>query len=351
MTCGSIPCCVKSMKEIGSEFALEPLGRKRNPLPGGVTFTLSGRTALGVALRDMGAHSGKALLPDWCCASMVEPFRAAGLTVEFYVVDSGEVPDIPDDCTALLRCGYFGYADSWNWDTPEDFRRRGGVVIEDVTHSLFGAAPCHEGSDYLVSSLRKWGPLLCGGLCVKREGGLRAELTQPPCDFLDMRREAMALKAAYLREGDPLQKERFRALFTQSNEWLSQNWRGMAMDGRSLDMLSRWNVGELRRRRRENARFLHAALEGSELARPLYTLREGDCPLFVPVRVMGGRRDGLQRRLIDRGIYCPVHWPRPTGDCRSERYDTGLSLVCDQRYDLEDMTRIIEVIEDERHLF
>lgn len=351
MICGPIPCCVKSMKEIGSEFAPEPLGRKRNPLHGGVTFTLSGRTALGVALRDMGARSGRALLPDWCCSSMVEPFRAAGLTVEFYAVDSGKAPAIPADCTVLLRCGYFGYADSWDWENPEDFRRRGGVVIEDVTHSLFGEVPFHERSDYLVASLRKWGALLCGGLCVKKGGSLRAELTQPPRDFLDVRREAMTLKANYLREGDPLQKERFCALFTQSNEWLSQHWQGMAMDEQSLEMLSRWDIGELRRRRRENARFLHTALEASELVRPLYTLREGDCPLFVPVRVMGGRRDELQRRLIDRGIYCPVHWPRPAEACCSERYDTELSLVCDQRYDLEDMTRIIEVIEDERHLF
>lgn len=345
MTCGPIPCCVKTMKEIGSEFGLEPLGRKQNPLPDGVSFTLSGRTALELALKDIGSRPGKALLPDWCCASMVEPFRAAGMAVEFYAVDGGEAPAIPDDCTVLLRCGYFGYADSWIWDTPEGFCRRGGVVIEDITHSLFSEAPCHEGSGYLVASLRKWGPLLCGGLCVKTGGELRAELTQPPRDFLDMRQEAMELKAACLREGSLLQKERFRALFAESNRWLSRNWQGMAMDEQSLDMLARWDVAEMCRRRRENARFLHEKLMRAETVRPLYALREGDCPLFVPVSVAGGRRDELQRRLIGQGIYCPVHWPRPAEGCRSERYDTELSLVCDQRYNLSDMTRIIEVIE------
>ena len=346
MTCGSTPCCVKNMKEIGSEFAPESLGRRRNPLPDGAVFTLSGRTALGVALRDMGTRSGKALLPDWCCASMVEPFRAAGLNVEFYPVDGGERPDIPADCVVLLRCGYFGYADSWTWNTPEDFRRRGGVVIEDITHSLFSAVPCHEGSDYLAASLRKWGPLLCGGLCVKAGGSLRAEPVPPPRDFLDARQEAMALKADYLRDGDPGKKERFRTLFAQSSQWLSRNWQNMAMDGESLEILSRWDVEELRRRRRENARFLHERLQASEKVRPLYTLREGDCPLFVPVRVMGGRRDEMQRRLAERGIYCPIHWPRPAEDCRSEQYDTGLSLVCDQRYDPADMARMVEVIEE-----
>lgn len=333
------------MGEIGSEFSLEPGKGQGNLLPGGVTFTLSGRTALALALKDLGSCPGKALLPDWCCVSMVGPFRAMGFAVEFYPADSRKPPVIPEDCTVLLRCGYFGYADSWVWDTPMDFLQRGGVVIEDITHSLLSVVPGHVGSRYLVASLRKWGPVLCGGLCMKVGGELNAPLTLPPDEFLQDRRDAMTLKSTYLKDGEPAKKELFRALFARSSQWLAENWQDMAMDGESLDMLARWDAEEMRRRRRENARFLHEALEQSAVVRPLFSLREGDCPLFVPVTVAEGRRDELQRRLIQQGIYCPAHWPRPEERCRCKLYDMELSLVCDQRYGLADVARIIEVIE------
>ncbi len=334
------------MREIGSEFEWSPPGERKLQLPDGVVFTLSGRTALKVALDDIGCRAGRALLPDWCCAAMIAPFRAAGMTVDFYPADSAEAPYIPGDCTVLLRCGYFGYADSWTWDTPEDFRSRGGVVIEDVTHSLLSDLPAHPGSDYLVASLRKWGPLLCGGFCRKTEGTLTPPgSAAPPAGFLDLRREAMELKADYLQSGDPALKARFRALFHRSGEWLGQHWQGVSMGVEALDQLTRWDVEEMRRRRRENARFLHGRLAGFDQVRPLYALRPGDCPLFVPVTVPAGGRDAVQRRLAEQGIYCPAHWPRPEQSCRCSLYDTELSLVCDQRYDLGHMARILEVIE------
>ncbi len=77
-------------------------------------------------------------------------------------------------------------------------------------------------------------------------------------------------------------------------------------------------------------------------------MKETDCPLFVPVRVPEGQRDALRRYLIEREIYCPVHWPvsgyhRLTEEEQSF-YDEELSLVCDQRYGREDMERIIETV-------
>ena len=55
------------------------------------------------------------------------------------------------------------------------------------------------------------------------------------------------------------------------------------------------------------------------------------------------KRDNLRKYLIDRGIYCPIHWPEVMGTSAGIR-ENELSLICDQRYSEDDMRAIIETI-------
>lgn len=80
------------------------------------------------------------------------------------------------------------------------------------------------------------------------------------------------------------------------------------------------------------------------------TLKDNECPLFVPIMVPGEKRDELRRYLIGKSIYLPVHWPKTNyHKLNSETeyiYDNELSIVCDQRYDEIDMERIIKAIRE-----
>ena len=69
--------------------------------------------------------------------------------------------------------------------------------------------------------------------------------------------------------------------------------------------------------------------------------------MFVPILVDPHIRDDLRSYLINRQIYCPVHWPKSSyhGMC-NELYDMELSLVCDQRYNFADMDRMVHAIMD-----
>ena len=74
-------------------------------------------------------------------------------------------------------------------------------------------------------------------------------------------------------------------------------------------------------------------------------LSEADVPLFVPTMIKDDR-DRLRRHLIDKKIYCPIHWPISEyhygiSDLSKKIYEEELSLVCDQRYTEEDMNRIV----------
>ena len=73
--------------------------------------------------------------------------------------------------------------------------------------------------------------------------------------------------------------------------------------------------------------------------------------VFFPIYVKGNR-DRLRLDLINRKIYCPIHWSIPEQvkgylDNKTEYiYNSILSIPCDQRYNGDDKWRIISTIEE-----
>ncbi|MBQ3865755.1 MAG: hypothetical protein II776_02550 [Clostridia bacterium] len=329
------------INEIGSEFhEMPPEKGKGLALPFEAVYTFSGRGAIETMLNDLPGVK-KAALPSYCCDSMAEPFRRAGIALSYYPVDyDGNAisvrAEIPDDASLVLRCNYFGF------QTPmPDLSGFNGVVAEDVTHSLFSDPIYHEGSRYLVASLRKWEPILSGGFCAAVLGKLRHVPAKAPAeDFLSLRARAMTLKKEYLADGDGEKKKTFLSLFRCANQFLADHYSETVIDERSAAYLALVDRERQRERRRQNARILYEGLQGK--ASFLFPLDKMDCPLFVPILLNDRAR--IRQALTDNGIYCPIHWPRPNADCRSGLYDLELSLICDQRYGPADMERIVSVL-------
>ncbi len=315
-------------REIGSEFHKMPVESGRGltyPRQGSLVF--SGRTAIEAVLKKI-PSARSVLVPSYCCESMIVPFNAAGIEVKHYAVNwNGKLEiNIEDSADILLWCNYFGYQN----DMP-DFD---GVVIEDITHSFLSEKQFHEKSDYLVASLRKWEPIYCGGYCsVETSGG------KPSEKFIEGKSAAMDLKAEYLCDLDEGKKPRFLQMFNESNQWLADNYSELSIDSWSREYLNHVDVEEQRRNRRQNAHALHESLKGK--VQFLFSEEDMDSPLFVPVLLEN--RDKVRKHLTENKIYCPVHWPKPDG-AESNIYDMELSLICDQRYGLNDMERIVSVL-------
>lgn len=315
-------------REIGSEFHSIPIENGYGltlPRPG--TLVFSGRTAIETVLGKL-PNANTALLPSYCCDSMIVPFRAAGLKVKHYDVKwrDGLKVKINDTADILLWVNYFGYRN----EMPEF----DGVIIEDATHSFLSIRQYHERSDYLVASLRKWEPVNCGGYC-----SVDAEGEEPTEEFITLKRAAMTLKSEYLFDHDEEKKPRFLSMFDESNHWLAEHYSGLLIDSWSRDYLSHVDIEGQRRIRRENAKVIYEGLKGK--AQFMFHEEDMDCPLFVPIILPN--RDEVRRKLTEAGIYCPVHWPKPEG-YSSNIYDMELSLICDQRYNTQDMERMIEVL-------
>ena len=346
------------MKEIGSEFEDGIVEYGTNNLrwfyEGNgyyYQYTISGRTAIQLAIEDSGI-SGKALLPSYCCDSMIEPFRANGFRIDYYSVDDRdglhyEFPSI-DSYQVVLFCNYFGFKTPYlPHEIVDNIHNNGGIIIEDFTHSLLSEEEVHSDSDYYIASLRKWFPINCGGVCVKKRDKFNVNyVQQPSSEFLNDRKRARILKKRYLveKERSTSVKEKYLSLFSQTNRWIQNYYSHRTIDKESLAIITGLDQDIHRSVRRNNATILYERLRYLTIVKPLFLYEQMDCPLFVPVLIESKYRDILRKYLIDNAVYLPVHWPRPNNTCNSSLYTSEISLVCDQRYGKADMEHVVELI-------
>lgn len=339
--------------EIGSEFPIQYMGNMQSKNKfvfleniNDIAYTFCGRTAIETVLNNE-KNIKKILLPSYCCESMIEPFIKNNIEVNFYDVNYKNnfeyTIDIDGDTNALLWCNYFGFENSM----PDfsAFLKHGGIIIEDITHSLLSKKVYNSQSQYLVGSLRKWGPLYCGGICVSLRKKLKYfPKNKPSIDFLELKRNAMIQKMHYLNDEEFIDKNVFLKMFSMSNRWLEENYSNLSMDDESLYNFQNFDFNNFKKIRKENANVLYEGLKDCKYVHFLFEKDKIDCPLFVPILVEPNERNKLREYLVNNNIFCPIHWPKPNSKCESNLYDMELSLVCDQRYNKFDMKRIVNVI-------
>ena len=330
-------CNHNSWHEIGSEFwDVQTVEKQNYVLPESTQWFLSGRSALQAIIKEMKDYHTVAM-PSWCCDSMVKPFVDAGLEVRFYPVyfDGSFVQEISWDSDVLFLMDYFGYS-----ALISDVSSYKGVVIRDMTHSLFSST--YTDANYYFGSLRKWCGVWTGGYAWVKDGHKLTMENTSDYGYVEYRKQAMQRKSEYI-SGLRADKK-YLKIFDEAEEALDRVGIAPA-DSRDVDLAKKLNVEEIRARRRLNAGVLRSAFP-DWLIFP--DMSDSDCPMFVPVLVPDGRRDELRRFLINNEIYCPIHWPVSKYHKLDERaetiYKNTLSLVCDQRYTEEDMYRMVETI-------
>lgn len=311
-------------REIGSEFWDVPVCDYENGLfPESTKWFQSGRSALQAIIAENDFHSVG--IPSWCCDSIIKPFVDSGIVVQFYDKDAPSTE-------AVLVMDFFGYS------TPITWEKFNGIVIRDVTHSLFTES--HHDADYYFGSLRKWAGFWTGGYA----WGFKQQISYEECrtEFALRRKQAMLLKENYIL-GKTDSKE-YLKLFEVAEDELEKNGIFPA-DPEDIKNAYHLDVELIRLKRRANAQILLKEFDDIAIFKEL---RDKDCPMFVPIRAE--RRNELRKKLIHNAIYCPVHWPvseyHQLNSQAKQLYDEELSLVCDQRYDENDMRRIINVIND-----
>lgn len=347
-------------KEIGSEFwTVEQTAEKQhlfNAFERNQRFFLSGRTALDFLIKNIKAKKpiGKAYLPSYCCHSMIQPFLANDIEVIFYnvLIEENRLtikvdPNI--ECDLFYSIQYFGFVDEQLDDFIKKIKQQGKLIVEDATHSLFTAKAFHTEADYVFASLRKWTGLPGGALVWSKETlGDPASKIDPNKAYIEKREAAYRLKRRYI-EGELIEKNTFLTLFDEAEQILDKDYRGYCCGQEIKEQIEYLDIVKIKNKRQENAAFLCEKLRFCKDIELLYkAVKQDTCPLFVPIIVKKHQRDPLRVFLIQQNIYCPIHWPispmHKLNVGTEALYKNTLSLVCDQRYDIEDMALIVNAI-------
>ena len=333
-------------KEIGSEFWFDVVLPQATSDRDGV-FTISGRTAIDVIIQDILAtrQIHNVYMPAWGCDSMIDPFVDRGINVDLYDVSfDGQLKYAVDEnhhADIFYVNNYFGYETTIAPEVISKFKQKDSIILYDRTHSmLMDDDPYKALADYSFASIRKWMGVI-GGAMVE---GVKNKALKP-CPYLEPKETAMRMKQAIINGDSSVDKQEFLRLYGEFGHHLAEDYRDYAMDDLSYAIYRDTDFAAMKAQHRENAKYLHSHLDLQFLS----PLTSNACPLFVPVFFSNKEeRDYVRKKLIEAEIYCPIHWPKNqliTPDLQVNHiFDTELSLICDQRYDVSDMQRIVETI-------
>ena len=354
------------MREIGSDFyrlkeeatMASPSSLHLSRLEAGFSdkrYLSTGRQAIRFCLKDMALSRKHALLPEFTCQSVIQPFLEEGFRLSFFPLKKDLTVSIQEmgqlcldlQVDLLLFHAYFGF---------DTIKREGALppgvrTIYDDTQSFFSSFPKPE-TDYLISSIRKWGPFLDGAFCGKREGLFKDDRRlEEDVELLTLVRGAQAQKALYI-DGGQGDKARFREDFRRASVLLASRQDFSRMGSDSLDLLYGLDFEALAESRRANYRVLLSFPAWQDLGQPLFPRLDDHVPLYFPFYVGGGKRDHLQAFLARQGIYAPVIWPQAPylrgqgiGETSRWIYQNILALPMDQRYGASDMAQIKEALD------
>ena len=305
-----------------------------------VQYFLNFRCALKV-LCDV-VRPRAAWLPSYLCGSLLDPLLHNRIPIRFYAVDSSlklETPAWMDEIRAddlVIVIHYFGFP---NREFPaSEAKQRGAILVEDASQALYVRQQFPESTCILYSPRKFLGVPDSGVMVSARSTGTESTVLQDPPN------EWWKLAVA------TVQKRRDFDLIGGANTWFSLFQRVesefplgsyRASDLSKMLVSCGTNYSAIRVRRRENYLRLLEAL--GEYA--LFPELPGDAvPIGFPLRMDRQMRDIVLERLYDKNIYPPVHW-RIDGIVpqlfRQSHLlaQTTMTLLCDDRYSLEDMDR------------
>lgn len=300
----------------------------------------SGRQALAaLAIRLRSSGFTDLLMPSYFCDSMLAPFRAERWTVDYATVGPDWQIKPPSKAladpqrTLVLTMSYFGVDESEEWlNFLADSVASGARVLSDETHRVLstGLMSAH----YRVGSLRKMLPVPDGAFLTGME------LRGLPRGFQGQSRlAAMRAKSEYLEKGS---HSGYLALFAAAEKLTELNPTPRAASESAQGLLHRLNYPIMSERRVRNSAILQLGLKDTG-----YRVTNASAPVPSHCVIAGSDILGLRRHLIERNIYCPVHWPPAKFRAPGVPWRADvLSIPIDHRYDALDMADVVCAIQE-----
>ena len=266
-------------------------------------------------------------IPYYTCPVVWDAISAEDCKIIPYDIDDNFMPigEIPVDAFVLYN-NYFGVCGA----NVEKMAAKYKKLIIDNAQAFF----VPHATLATIYSPRKFFGLPDGGiaLCERRlSTGFEKSVSYDLCSHL-LKRLDLGANAGY-------------ADF-QTNDSALKNREIQAMSHLTIALMGNIDYDFTRQRRLENFMTLHSVLGQQNQIK--IALSDDDVPMVYPYRTNDSE---LRNRLIQNQIFVARYWPsEPNSDCMSSvpaqsMADTIIPLPIDQRYDENDMKRILEVIQ------
>ena len=324
-----------------------------------IAYLSTGRSAISFVLDNIEVlrDEKKALLPPFTCHTVIQPFINAGYKISFYRINKDLSIDKKDflenvkvyQPSVILVHGYFGFNTLGQInDIIQEIRDLGTIIIEDITQTLYSQFN-HISADYYICSFRKWTALPDGGCAISTNDLFSYKPTNVDYRLEESKLNAFHSKYLYM-DINIGEKNNFLKLFYDAEQILNKQESIYAMGDVSKKLQSNLDIGELRKSRQRNYSILNESLTNSRIVEPVFPeLLEEVTPLYFPIYVKCDRK-AFQTYLAENKIYAPIIWPK-SDLCNNSInlevdwiYRNILSIPCDQRYSMEDMERVVEII-------
>ncbi len=350
-------------KEIGSIFPLSDrqiTSAKAKNVPfteDKIYYSLCREALSDIALSFVDA-SKRVLIPAYTCQAVITPFEEAGWDCIFYPIlknlriNDKALSSIVAEChpSLVVVHPYFGMGfNDCEIATLQKIHNGGIKVVLDLTQCLFSEQTC-QFADYIVGSYRKWFPIPDGGFMVRT--GKAKEIRQPASEnieFTENELAAMYLRGLYFNNREQRTKDISIRLSKMADHLAENNISAHKMSQVAYNILQNEDKMENQKVRKGNFKFLfdhiNYSVKVSKVCSDLENLTTA--PLYFTIYV--DDRKQLQIALAKESIYAPVIWP-----VENERvlineevryiYSHLLAIPCDQRYIIEDMERVVTII-------
>lgn len=299
------------------------------------------------------------LIPTFLCSSILKSIKDSSIKYRFYKVNADLTINIEsvkmqinEKTKIFFFIDYFGfYHKEETSELIKELKTKDIIVVEDMTQSLFSVKEGRLGiGDYIVASIRKWGPFPDGAVLASKENYIIAEhdIVNGCNEYTFNYIVSQIMKHKYL-ENEYLDKNMYLDYIKIANKALFSDYKIRKITDISAKLISNLNTIKLIEGRKYNARYLYDKLKDIKEIKIFLDYRQDFVPFgFV---ILCDHRDSLINHFIKNNIYCNVHWKLPEESLNEDSELLGLSqtiltIPCDERYGQKECDFIVNVIKD-----
>ncbi|WP_404472053.1 DegT/DnrJ/EryC1/StrS family aminotransferase [Vreelandella venusta] len=297
----------------------------------GMIKTNSARSAIKLVLSSSGAK--KIWLPAYTCDAVLEAANDVGLTIEFYKVNSSFDVDPALQLKAeefILIVDYFGLCGKAVKRSGCRFNHKQTII--DCSQAYFTQP---AGSLATIYSPRKFFGLPDGGLLYSNDPRIK----QP-----EQRDDSSETRMAHLFNRLTNSPEAAYQQYIEAEQEIS-NLPVQGMSCLTERLLQSVDYQKAKKKRTKNAQYLHERLgQYNQLNLNIDETVAPLCYPFLPSVKAASKAD-----LIKERVFVPTYWPEVLGRVEEGSFEwnlvtNGLFLPCDQRYNEDDMDRLISLL-------